>query len=50
MTESGQLKKGVFVEPEIRQAARNHGMLLEAFEDAREGARDSPRHVRSRMA
>ncbi len=31
MSDSGQLEKGAFVEPEIRQAARNHGMLLEAL-------------------
>ena len=31
MTDSGRLEKGAFVEPEIRQAARNHGMLLEAL-------------------
>lgn len=31
MSDGDQLEKGVFVEPEIRQAARNHGMLLEAL-------------------
>jgi sulfane dehydrogenase subunit SoxC len=31
MTDDGMLARGAFVEPEIRQATRNHGMLLEAL-------------------